>query len=448
MAISLQVQNISKKFNEELFKDVNISTSGSVKIGLIGDNGSGKSTLLKILALQELPSTGKVVWSPGVKIGTLEQEIENDTFLVSGGEKKILRISELFYSDYNVLLLDEPDNHLDLEHKEWFENLVRDYDGLLIVISHDRHFLEHAVDHIWHLEEQRVTTYKFNYQKFKDIYEETMTSRKKLWETQEKERLRLKDFVERMGVLAASNDKFSGRLHNAEKRYERWVDEMVEKPPENKTAQIETNVRVDNTKKTALYLQHLCKHYDLLSVLNNLEMHVFCGEKVSISAPNGSGKSTLLNIIAGRLQYNSGSITIGPGLRFGYYAQEHLDALDPEEIVLVELQKSHPFYHYDGVAYLRRFLFTENQILSPVKFLSGGQKTRLQLAKFLSKNPDILVLDEPTNHLDLRTVLALEQFLQSYQGTLILVSHDRELVEKVSNTRYILQNGQLLREKT
>ena len=135
---------------------------------------------------------------------------------------------------------------------------------------------------------------------------------------------------------------------------------------------------------------------------------------------------------------DSGEVYIGPGLKIGYYAQEHLEALDPNATMIEEIQKAVPLHHYDAIAYLKKFLFTPNQIKLEVRFLSGGQKSRLQLAKFLATNPDILVLDEPTNHLDLKTVLALENFLINYETTLILVSHDQELVENVTDTIYSL----------
>ncbi len=443
MAVSLQIQNLGMSYVDQLFSEVSLDAQGKAKIGLIGDNGSGKSTLLKILAGLEQPNTGKATWSQEAKVGYLEQEIVADTFDVSGGEKKILKITELFYGDYNALLLDEPDNHLDMDHKDWFEELVREFPGLVIVISHDRHFLEIAVDQIWHLEEQKVKAYGFSYSKFKDIYEENMESRKRLYETQEKERVRLADYVKRMRVKAAANDAFTGILHNAEKRYERWIEQMVEKPPKESVLNLQLNVQTENTKKTAVFLQNVSKTYVQNEVLKNIELHVFCGEKIAISAPNGSGKSTLLNMIVGKLEPTLGEIKIGPELKVGYYAQEHLDILNPQETMLGELQKTKPFFHYEGIAYLKRFLFREEQIVSEVRFLSGGQKSRLQLAKFLASEPDVLVLDEPTNHLDLKGVLALENFLKDYLGTLILVSHDRELVNSVVKKVYFLERGSL-----
>lgn len=445
MATTLQVLHVGKSYNTTLFEDVTLVVNDPGRIGLIGDNGSGKSTFLKILAGRETPDQGEVVWSRNAKIGYLEQEIVSDTFDVSGGEKKILRLTELFYSNYDVLLLDEPDNHLDLDHKLWFESLVKDYDGILIVISHDRRFLESSVDKIWHLEETRIKQYPFNYSKFKTIYEGEMTSREHVWEVQEKERQRLVEVVSRLQRLAAAKSKLSGRYRSAVKRLERFVDEMVEKPPEDKRIVLGVNLGKQHRRKTAIHLKDVRKTYGGMHVLNGLSLHVFCGEKLAISAHNGSGKSTLLNIVAGKIKEDEGFVSIGSGLKMGYYAQEHLQALDENATLIEEIQKSVPLSRYDAIAYLKKFMFDKDKAGMQVKWLSGGQKSRLQLAKFLGTNPDILVLDEPTNHLDLKTIVTLERFLTEYSGTLLLASHDRIMVEHVVDTVYHLEDGILTR---
>ena len=382
MAATLQVTHVSKSYNSPLFEEVALAANSPVRIGLIGDNGSGKSTFLKILAGKETPDQGEVVLGRDTKIGYLEQEIVADTFDVSGGEKKILRLTELFYSNYDVLLLDEPDNHLDLDHKLWFEDLVRDSGGILIVISHDRRFLESVVDKIWHLEEGRIKEYPFGYTKFRGIYEGEMTSRQHLWKVQEKERLRLKDVVARLQRYAAANRKLSGRYHSAVKRLERFADQMVEKPPEDKRIGLGVKLEKQHKRKTAIYLKDVQKTYGNIRVLTGLSLHVFCGEKLAISAPNGAGKSTLLNIIVGKVKEDGGQVSIGLRLKMGYYSQEHLPVLDENATLIEEIQKSIPLPWYDAIAYLKKFLFDKDKAGMQVKWLSGGQKSRLQLAKF------------------------------------------------------------------
>ncbi len=439
------MSGVSKMYSVPLFTDVNLRANEGMKIGLIGDNGSGKSTLLKIIAGLETADGGTVKWSGQARVGYLEQEIVPDSFEISGGEKKILKLTELFYSDLNVILLDEPDNHLDLEHKNWFEHLVCEFPGLVITISHDRHFLETGVDRIWYLDENQIRDYPFAYGQFREVFEGEMEARRKLWELQERERIRLHDMMLRMRDKAASNSKLTGIYHNAVHRYERWVEDMVEKPPQRKTLEIDIDLSEQHKRKTALHIKSLHKSYGDVRVLKGLDIHVFCGEKVVILAPNGSGKSTMLNIIGGKLGFDEGSVRIGDGLKLGYYTQEHLDTLDENNTMVEELQKTKAFSWFDAIAYLKRFMFSPQLIEGKVKYLSGGQKARLQLAKFLAKDPDVLLLDEPTNHLDLRTVVALEKFLQEYEGTVILVSHDREFVENVSQVKYVLSDGVLKR---
>src|SRR3989344_392034 len=289
MAATLQVTHVSKSYNSPLFEEVALAANSPVRIGLIGDNGSGKSTFLKILAGKEAPDQGEVVLGRDTKIGYLEQEIVADTFDVSGGEKKILRLTELFYSDYDVLLLDEPDNHLDLEHKDWFKNLVKDFPGMIIVISHDRNFLSEGITKTWLVEEKKIVDYSFGYTKFRQIYEQEMASRQHLWEVQEKERLRLKQIVAQLKIWAARNDKIAGRYHSTEKRNDKFVEAMVEKPPIAKGLNIKLNLDEQHKRKTALHIQDLTKSYKDNKVLKGVNLHLFCGEKFAINAPNGSG---------------------------------------------------------------------------------------------------------------------------------------------------------------
>ena len=443
MDISLHVSGVSKAFAKPLFEGVILNVEKPVHIALIGDNGSGKSTFLKMLAGLETIPEGQIVWGKDAKVGYLEQEIGGDLDTVSGVERKIIKIAQLFYSDNNVLLLYEPDNHLYLDNKAWFEKLVKSYPGIVVIISHDRTFLRSAVDRIWLLEEEKIQDFPFGYNKFQDVYEENISARKHLWETQEKERQRLENLVAEFQKKAAASAKMANQYHAMVTRYNRFVDSMVAKPQEKKNLSLNVNLDKQHKRKTAVFLKNLSKSYGDNHVLKDLNLHVFCGEKIAINAPNGSGKSTLLNIISGRISFDSGEVYLGPNLKIGYYTQEHTQALNENATMIDELQKDVHLHYYDAVNYLKRFMFAEAQISSQIKYLSGGQKSRLQLAKFLGTNPDVLILDEPTNHLDLKTVLSLENFLIDYSGTLILVSHDRELVDHVCSRTLSIYNGQL-----
>ena len=418
MDISLRVTNVSKFFSTKLFEEVTLNVQSPSKIALIGDNGSGKSTFLKMLAGQESVSIGEILWGQEARVGYLEQELGTDLDTASGGEKKIIKLSQLFYGGYNVLLLDEPDNHLDLANRAWFSSLVEDFEGTLVIISHDRKFLRKSVDRIWLLEEETIADYPFNYEKFADVYGDTMTARTHLWEVQEKERKRLEALVKEYQRRASMSRELASAYKSMIKRYDRFTAEMVKKPPESKTVGLSTKTEKQPERKTALYLKNLSKSYGENSILKDLSLHVFCGEKIAISAPNGSGKSTLLNIISGNLDFNSGEVYLGPGLKIGYYTQDHLASLDENATLVEEAQKGVGIDQYRAVGYLKKFLFTDAQIRSQVKYLSGGQKSRLQL----------------------------EKFLLEYPGTVILVSHDLELVEKVTEKVYLLEGGELRNE--
>ena len=306
MDLSLRVAGVAKSYANPLFTGVNLSVQGPAKIALIGDNGSGKSTFLKMLGGKEDVTVGSVSWGSDTVVSYLEQELGKDLDSASGGEKKIIKLTQMFYSRDNVLLLDEPDNHLDLDNRLWFSQMVENFDGILIVISHDRAFLRNSVQKIWLLEEGAITEYPFGYDKFSQVYGDTMAAREHQWEVAERERKRLETMVKTFGQKAAANDAFAKMYHSMEKRYDRFVATMVTKPPQIKSVSFDTRTVKQPVKKTAIHLKNINKAYGENRILRDLSLHIFCGEKVAIVAPNGSGKSTLLNIISGRLAYDSG----------------------------------------------------------------------------------------------------------------------------------------------
>jgi len=443
MLTGLKVENLTKRHLNTLFDGVNLYAHSPSKIGLIGDNGIGKSTFLKMIAGMESPDEGKISWIGDPQVAYLPQEILDNEYELSGGQQKIVKLTEIFYGGFDVILLDEPDNHLDLDHREWFANLVEEYEGLLIGISHDRSFLRKYVNKIWLVEEQNVKSYDGAYNKFLELYTNEKVAQAKLYQTQFKEQERLKESVNRMKVWVKMNDAFAGRYRSAIKRYERHVEGMVKRPELKKEIKLSVGLAEQAKRKTAMYLEHLVKSYGEKEVLKDINLHLFCGEKVAIQAPNGSGKTTLLSIVSGALKMDSGRMRIGNGLKLGVYTQDHNVALN-DDLSPVELLRNYlPFSEPQAVSHLAKFLFSYDQMRGKIKFLSGGQKSRLQLACFLATNPDLLILDEPTNHLDLTTVQLLEDFLKTYAGAILLVSHDREFVESVVEKIYMLKEGVL-----
>ncbi len=437
----LKIKNLVKHYNQPLLEGINLSHSGKGIIALIGDNGSGKSTLLKIITGLEQQDSGEIIWDIAPTIGYLTQEI-TDYETLSGGQKKLAKLAELLYSNqFDVILLDEPDNHLDLDNKIWLEEALAAYHGLVILISHDRTFLKNVTTKVWLLENHQIKTYPFGYDKFKQVYEEEESAAADLYKTQAKEKKRLEEMA-----LMFRDKGFIGAYHNTQKRLNRLESEMVENP-ELKKAQITIQTKLENkviARKTAILVKDLVFCYPDQKILDGANMHLFVQDKVALLSPNGTGKSTLINLLLGKFKPNSGEAKIGLNLRIGYYSQEHSATLPLEETPQSIFAKHYPLNDYEIEAILKKFFFNKQTMRSKVWTLSGGQKSRLQLALFLCATPDMIILDEPTNHLDLKSVLALETFLKDYQGTVLLVSHDRELVKNVCQTAYTITNKRLV----
>lgn len=438
----LKIKNLVKHYNQPLLEGVNLSHSGRGVVALIGDNGSGKSTLLKIIAGLEEADSGSIEWDTHINIGYLTQEI-TDYESLSGGQKKLTKLAELLYSNqYDVIILDEPDNHLDLDNKLWLESALKEYGGLVIMISHDRAFLENISTEVWLLEDHQIKTYPFGYKKFVEVFEEETKAQADLYRTQAKEEKRLAEMA-----LVFRDKGFIGAYHNTEKRLERLRAIKV-KDPKARQAKIILESHLENKvikKKTAILVKNLVFGYDERLVFDQANLHLFVQDKVALLSPNGTGKSTLINLLLGKLTPISGEAKIGPNLKVGYYSQEHSATLPLEETPLSIFAKTFPLFDYQIEAILRKFFFTKQTMKSKIYTLSGGQKSRLQLALFLYQNPDLFILDEPTNHLDLKSVAALEEFLVNFAGTVLLVSHDRHLVKHVAQEIFQIKNRQIER---
>lgn len=437
---NLKVTSLAKNYNQPLLEGVSFSHTGPGVVALIGDNGTGKSTLLKIIAGLESADSGEISWDREPVIGYLTQEITDYTSL-SGGQKKIAKIAELIYSNlYDVIILDEPDNHLDLANKLWLEKALADFHGLIIMISHDRVFLSRVTDEIWLLENHAIKVYRYGYAKFRQVYEEEETAKADLFKTQSKEIKRLADMA-----LVFRDKGFIGAYHNTQKRIERLKEVMVDNPAQ-KQAQITLKTRLASKTiigKTAILIKDLVFGYDGNIIFDHANLHLSVSDKVALLSPNGTGKSTLIKLLLGELTPLSGIAKIGEGLKVGYYSQEHEQTLSLEETPLSIFMAKYPLFEYEVENIMRKFFFNRETVRGKVWTLSGGQKSRLQLALFLYSNPDLLILDEPTNHLDIKSITALENFLVDYAGTVLLISHDRELVERTCERSYTISKRQI-----
>lgn len=443
--LSLKISKLQKHYNQPLLDDVSLTHSGDGVIALIGDNGSGKSTLLKILAGLEEQDGGSVTWSHQPRIGYLTQEIDSLPEL-SGGQKKLALLSDLIYSHlYDVLLLDEPDNHLDIENKEWLAQAIKSFQGLIILISHDRHLLKDISTSTWLVEDREVHPYPFGFEKFTQTYAEERYSQEKLFAVQQKEQKRLKELVARFKYKASYSSDAAKTYRSLQKRLAKYESQMVI-DPKSRDVKIELDTRVTSKQikhKLAVNVRDLCFRYPDSTIFQNAHLYVEVGEKVALISPNGTGKSTLIKLLLNQLESDEGSAKIGENLKLGYYSQEHLDTLPKDSTPLKCFTERFPLRDYQAEEILKKFYFSKRTAKSKIWTLSGGQKSRLQLALFLYSNPDVLILDEPTNHLDLRSVDALEEFLRDYEGTLLLISHDRDLVENVCDLKYQIKDKKI-----
>jgi len=443
--LSLKINKLEKSYNQPLLDNVTLNHVGGGVVALIGDNGCGKSTLLKILGTQEEQDSGKIEWSGNPKIGKLEQEIDSLPTL-SGGQKKIALLADLIYSgEYDVLLLDEPDNHLDIENKLWLANAMQTFPGLIIMISHDRHLLKKVSTHTWLVEDREIRSYAFGYAKFVEEYQKERDSPEHLFHVQTKEHERLKELVERFRQRAASGPKVARYYHALQKRLARFEGEMVKDPKRN-DVKIELSTKISGKQiknKLGIMVRDLSFSYPDTPVFDGAEMYIEVGEKVALIAPNGAGKSTLIKLILDELNSDKGVARVGENLKHGYYSQEHLETLPGDQSPMQCFTKKYPIADYEAASVLKKFFFTKQTMKSKIWTLSGGQKSRLQLALFLYSNPDVLILDEPTNHLDIKSVTALEEFLIDYQGTVLLISHDHDLLNNVCDMAYEVKDHKI-----
>jgi ATP-binding cassette subfamily F protein 3 len=354
----------------------------------------------------------------------------------SGGWLMRVELAKLFLSEPDILLLDEPTNHLDLPAIQWFEETIAAFPGALLVVSHDRTFLTKHVTRVIELDGLgRANTYEAPYERYLTLREERREQLLARKANQDREIAQMERFVERFRAKSTKAKQAQSRI-KALGRIER-----IEVDAENKRAMRMKIPPPPRSGQQVIKLEHIVKSYAEKRVYEDLNFGLLRGERVALAGPNGAGKSTLLRIVAGALEFDSGERTLGHNVQSAYFAQHQLEALDSKLTVLQELEKD---ALSDDVPRLRghlgAFLFSGDDVDKKISVLSGGEKSRVALAKLLLRPANLLILDEPTNHLDIVSCEVLERALQTYEGTLIFVSHDRAFINalatKVVEVRY------------
>ncbi|MFT3893758.1 MAG: ABC-F family ATP-binding cassette domain-containing protein [Anaerolineales bacterium] len=413
--------------------------------------------------IEEFDSLGGLNYESRVRellhgLGLPESDFEKPVRVLSGGQKKLIGLSQLLLARPSVLLLDEPDNHLDMPGKAFLEKLIIEYPGAVVLISHDRYILDAVATQIAEIEDGKITIFTGNYTEYIVDKEERLARQEELYQIQQREIGRLEMALKRYKTWVIFNDKFATRVHAMEARIERI--EKIDRPVlERRTMDLELNGWRGSNQ--VLEFVDVCKIFsrspkssdfgestqlletlDSKTVLDNINFMIRHGERVGLIGANGAGKSVMLRLILGRDEPTLGEIKIGPSVKVGYYAQEH-DTLDFNQSVIDAVRLAGNMSEGRAVSLLTRYLFTYQQATQKIGSLSGGERSRLQLALVVLSGANFLLLDEPTNNLDIAAAEVLENALNDFNGTVLVISHDRYFLDRTVNRIFALENGSI-----
>lgn len=475
----LNLEHISKIFGEKtIFDDVSYGIHEGDKIGIIGINGTGKTTLLKMIAGLEPPDEGQVIMQNGLRITYLPQnpvfpekadilsyvadgseaqdwntESEAKTVLnklgitehkeeiahLSGGQRKRVALARTLVNPADVLVLDEPTNHLDNEMASWLEEYLNKFRGVLIMVTHDRYFLDRVTNKILEISHGKLYSYEANYSKF-------------LEQKAQREDMELASERKRQSVLRMELE-WAKRGCRARSTKQKARLERLEALKDGKTPVQEAHVELDSVEtrmgKKTIEFHHISKKYGEKVLINDFEYIVLKNQRLGIIGANGCGKSTLMKIITGKLKPDSGEMEIGDTVQIGYFAQEVTEMDENQRVIDYIKDTAEYIPTKDGritaSQMLERFLFDSAMQYTPIGKLSGGEKRRLYLLKVLMEAPNVLILDEPTNDLDIPTLTILEDYLDSFTGIVIVVSHDRYFLDNIVDRIFAFEgNGRLV----
>lgn len=474
------IRKITKHIlNQPLFKDLSLTIHEGDKIGIVGPNGGGKSTLLKIVMGIEYADKGTVDIEKE-RIGYLPQdpEFENyetvESFLaaphhkvekvltlvgmqnidtdstianLSGGQKTRIGLAKVLLENPSVLLLDEPTNHLDASALKWLAEFINSFRGAVLIVLHDRSLLNKVATRIVEIDSinQEVNEFVGNYDAYIQEKAALVLNKEVEYSEQEKKRKKMEEWIRhRQDIASAIPSPAMGRqIQMMKRRLEREVtSQEIDKPKTYRSFAKSLSGEVPNSK-LILRVDDVSKTLSGKQILEHVSFDIRGSERVVISGDNGSGKTTLFKIIFGEWEPDTGTITIGPNINIGYFAQEH-EMLDPNRTVQEEFLSTDRLEigNKDVRKILGSFLFKGNDVFKKVKDLSLGQRVRLVFAKLMSQRNELLILDEPTNHLDIVSKESVEQALRDYQGAMLVISHDRYFLNQIGTTKEMtLENG-------
>jgi ATP-binding cassette, subfamily F, member 3 len=379
-------------------------------------------------------------------LGLPPADFDKPLEVLSGGQKKLVGLARLLLSRPSVLLLDEPDNHLDLDGKAFLERLIVGYPGSVVIVSHDRYLLDAVVTHIAELEDGVLTTFSGDYSSYIMDKQHRLARQEELFRVQQREIDRLQTAIKRYAIWAKQydNEKFAIRARAIQNRLDK-MDKIDRPVTERRRMGLELSGWRGSNK--VLELKGVRKSFEsrvdgTRPILENIDLLVRHGERVGLIGPNGTGKSVLLRLILGVEMPEGGEIMVGPSVKVGYYAQEH-ETLDFEQTLIEAVRYAGQMSESNAVAFLIRYLFNYRQSTQKVRDLSGGERSRLQLAMLVLSGANFLLLDEPTNNLDIASAEVLEDALADFEGTVLVISHDRYFLDRTVDRILLLEGGVL-----
>lgn len=512
MANLLQVENLTKSFGvNSLFDDINFTINEGDKVGLIAKNGTGKSTLLSIIAGDDTPDDGKLIFKNDVTIGYLKQlpqfephlsvmdtcligdddqskairqyenaliegnneemtkaiqamdlasawdyeerfkqilsQLKIDDFKqriseLSGGQIKRVALAKILISNPQFLILDEPTNHLDIDMIEWLEAYLSRSRMTILMVTHDRYFLDKICSKILELDQKSIYGYDGNYNYYLEKRAERIDAQNA---AVEKARNLLRTEIEWM------RRQPQARAHKAQYRIDAFYDLKERAQSRNDKGDVELNVKAGYIGKKIFVAHHVSKSFDGKVILNDFNYIFSRYEKLGIVGDNGVGKSTFIKLLLDRIQPDSGYFEIGETVKFGYYSQEGIHFDEGKKVIdAIRDVAEHIYFdekhHYSASQFLQLFLFSPTDQQKLIEKLSGGEKRRLYLAMVLMSKPNFLILDEPTNDLDIQTLEILEDYLSKFSGCLIVISHDRFFMDRCVNHTFVFMGDGVIKD--
>lgn len=431
----LNISNLSKSYvGQSVLKEVSFHLEEKEKAAIVGINGSGKTTLLRCILGIEEADEGGIAFSKDKKMAYLAQqhadmEQEDEEYeSLSGGQKTKKRLEEILMEKPDLLILDEPTNHLDIGSIQWLEKVLKRYDGAVLLVSHDRYFLDKIVTKVIDLERGKARMYQGNYTEYVEKKKMIREAERKAYENQQAEIKHQEAVIEKLKQF--NREKSIKRAESREKLLSKV--ERLEQPEDLQNEMRLLFMPREASGNDVLVAKDLGKSFDGKRLFSHGTFSIQKGEHVAVIGDNGTGKTTLLKILNGLIQADEGEFRLGSKVKIAYYDQEHA-VLHMEKTLFDEIQDTYPDMNNTRVRnVLAAFLFTGDDVYKRVGDLSGGERGRVSLAKLMLSDANFLILDEPTNHLDIQGKEVLEEAIRNYEGTVLYVSHDRYFINQTA----------------